>query len=1050
MTATHSFGRRLIPQIVDDRSKSSPERIVYSFPLDPQLTSWHHVTARVLANAVDTLAWKLAADLGRSSTFETVSYIGPHDIRYVMVVLACIKAGYQALLLSPRNSLDGNMALLEDTDCKIWMNASSTFSAVSEILKKREMVVVNVPGLFELLEADPVPHFPYEKVWKDASKDPFCILHTSGTTGLPKPIRWNNGLLSTVDAVRLLPSVEGDNDMKPWTSLWSPGDRLYSAFPFYHGAGMVFNLLMNNFYETHGIIGPSSIIPNVDFIASLAEQGLVDIWNIVPSLVDEIGESFDVIDKFANSKLICASGGPVRYAPASKVNSVVRVLNLTGTTEGLFIGNLVPDREDWIYFCWHPWSGFEFREIEPGLYEHHVVKNEHANLFQGLFHTFSDVHEMSLKDLYAKHPTKPNHWIYRGRADELIVLSNAQKFAPSAVETLVSSHPNVAGCLVIGSGKFQAGLLIEPKNSQVRNLSERNEMVDAIYGLVQQANELSPSYGTIGKDYIMFTRPDKPFLRTDKRTIKRRATLQMYAGDIDSLYKEQELVQSAIEIIQSADFSSLGDIQSSLLELVGSLGSGYGDLSPQDDLFRAGVDSLFVLRLTKSLRLMLSSKGIEPTAISSRTIYTEPTIERLSLFLAHILRMGQPIGSSAGSPIQKRDMQRQMARLREFYSPRGESITVLLTGSTGSLGSYILARLMSLDHVATIYCLNRAEVGLRLQTDVNICRGLGTDFPKEKVKFLHADLSKPYFGLRFEDYSELLHEVSHVIHNQWPVNFNWDLESFEPHIRGTRRLIDLCKSTRKSSSLFFISTIGVATQVRGAPTIPEAPIHSDEIDSNGYICAKTVCEMIIQDAVARTGINASICRVGQIAGPVRTGEGQWNRNEWLPTIISTSHNLGILPSSLGDFNRIDWIPVDILADVIIELAGLEQNMATGQFSSQTSSHTKDVRFYHAINPNTTTWSELVPVVAERLGESLKILSWNEWVDALRRVHDENMTIGPEELPGLKLLDFFESLKSGSQSVPLETGLSVARSKTLSSLVHVSPEWMDLWLQQWGY
>ena len=78
-----------------------------------------------------------------------------------------------------------------------------------------------------------------------------------------------------------------------------------------------------------------------------------------------------------------------------------------------------------------------------------MVRNKHADLFQGLFHTFRDVEEMSLKDLYAKHPTKENHWIYMGRADEMVVFSNGEKIQPLGAQAIINAHPAIAGSLVV-------------------------------------------------------------------------------------------------------------------------------------------------------------------------------------------------------------------------------------------------------------------------------------------------------------------------------------------------------------------------------------------------------------------------------------------------------------------------------------------------------------------------------------------------------------------------------------------------------------------------
>lgn len=37
-----------------------------------------------------------------------------------------------------------------------------------------------------------------------------------------------------------------------------------------------------------------------------------------------------------------------------------------------------------------------------------------------------------------------------------------------------------------------------------------------------------------------------------------------------------------------------------------------------------------------------------------------------------------------------------------------------------------------------------------------------------------------------------------------------------------------------------------------------------------------------------------------------------------PQIIASSKHLDVLPSTIGSMDRVDWIPVDILADVIVE------------------------------------------------------------------------------------------------------------------------------------
>lgn len=92
------------------------------------------------------------------------------------------------------------------------------------------------------------------------------------------------------------------------------------------------------------------------------------------------------------------------------------------------------------------------------------------------------------------------------------------------------------------------------------------------------------------------------------------------------------------------------------------------------------------------------------------------------------------------------------------------SITVILTGSTGSLGSYLLDSLVRQQHVRKIYCLNRAEDGLAKQKIASGDRGLDTTaWGEDRVEFLHVDLSEPIFGLNRKEYGQLLQEATHII-----------------------------------------------------------------------------------------------------------------------------------------------------------------------------------------------------------------------------------------------------------------------------------------------
>lgn len=69
------------------------------------------------------------------------------------------------------------------------------------------------------------------------------------------------------------------------------------------------DILMPSLFNLHCILGPAGVLPHIGLIESLADHAKIDIWSMVPSLVDELGENPNVLAKFKSSKFICASGG---------------------------------------------------------------------------------------------------------------------------------------------------------------------------------------------------------------------------------------------------------------------------------------------------------------------------------------------------------------------------------------------------------------------------------------------------------------------------------------------------------------------------------------------------------------------------------------------------------------------------------------------------------------------------------------------------------------------------------------------------------------------
>ena len=89
----------------------------------------------------------------------------------------------------------------------------------------------NVEALKEFLLGDFTEHYEYNKTFEDAAQDPFIIVHTSGSTGLPKPIILYHGGVATVDSQHLMSSLDG---FDPMIKFPEAPLRVFSSLPPFH------------------------------------------------------------------------------------------------------------------------------------------------------------------------------------------------------------------------------------------------------------------------------------------------------------------------------------------------------------------------------------------------------------------------------------------------------------------------------------------------------------------------------------------------------------------------------------------------------------------------------------------------------------------------------------------------------------------------------------------------------------------------------------------------------------------------------------------------
>lgn len=131
---------------------------------------------------------------------------------------------------------------------------------------------------------------------------------------------------------------------------------------------------------------------------------------------------------------------------------------------------------------------------------------------------------------------------YRGRADDLIVLSNGEKINTILMENIIASHPKISATLIVGEYRFNPALLVEIEcNSAPENEAERYEILNIIWPTVQEGNRIATGFAKIPKSLILFVTKGKPFSRAGKGTVQRQSTVKAYATELNHLYSPREV-----------------------------------------------------------------------------------------------------------------------------------------------------------------------------------------------------------------------------------------------------------------------------------------------------------------------------------------------------------------------------------------------------------------------------------------------------------------------------------------------------------------------------
>ncbi|KAH8588823.1 hypothetical protein B0O99DRAFT_582561 [Bisporella sp. PMI_857] len=517
MNTHHDFGKRLLVTELDRTAQENPAQIFAALPVQNDiLRGYRDINFKTISRAVNRMAWWIDSRIGRSTTFQTIAYRGARDIRYLIIVLAAIKCGFKMLLPSHVNSTFGTLKLLDETDCIVFLHSKDVF--VDEIAAGRELEILQVPELEELLESGDVELFPYDKTFEEAKNDP--ILHTSGSTGFPKPIFWSNYHYAAIDAAHLLQPFNG-HGIK--TTLSGKSHRKLAGCEMFHAAGNITGLTGPIFDGKTIVYLPSSmrardITP--EFFISLMSATAINSATFLSMIIERLSTSPEAITTLEQLSSVTYIGAPLPKRVGDLVSQRVRLQNIYGATESGPLPQWELEREDWEYICTKPQY---FEKLSPDAKQHELVfrRDEDDPTSQAALYSFPELDMYRSGDLFSRHPTKPDLWRFEGRKDNTMVVTWGPNINPAPIEQYVEAQPWIGGAVAVDNGSGLS-LLVELEH---KTTFGDQDLIHKVWKVVEEVNKHMRTIEQIGKENIILV---DALPRTDKGTVMRKRAMELF------------------------------------------------------------------------------------------------------------------------------------------------------------------------------------------------------------------------------------------------------------------------------------------------------------------------------------------------------------------------------------------------------------------------------------------------------------------------------------------------------------------------------------------
>jgi thioester reductase-like protein len=247
-------------------------------------------------------------------------------------------------------------------------------------------------------------------------------------------------------------------------------------------------------------------------------------------------------------------------------------------------------------------------------------------------------------------------------------------------------------------------------------------------------------------------------------------------------------------------------------------------------------------------------------------------------------------------------------------------MAIFVTGSTGYLGSYLVAGLLT-GHRDALNLLVRAkseqEARERLWQSLQLHFAFAEfqEYLNSRIRIFRGELTEERLGLSDDAYHVLVDTTHSIIHCAASLNRKSEKQCLNVNLRGTLEVIQLARRAQNRNGLLrysHVSTVAVAGQRQNEVVTEDAAIDWSRSDYDPYARTKKFCEHMANQLLP--DVPRTIFRPAIVMGDSRRPEtSQFDMVQAFDVLA----RLPILPLRPND--RIDIVPANYVGKAIVTM-----------------------------------------------------------------------------------------------------------------------------------